>query len=79
MFAVKDVSLRGDGHALDLDLIYFWSITDTNATVLKPGMTLVIHPDMFEHDFKGEGPCGGYTYVITGKGVENLSKVDIFN
>jgi Xaa-Pro aminopeptidase len=67
------------GHALGLDLIDFWSVTDTNSTVLKPGMTLVIHPDIFEPGFEGIGPCGGYTYVITEKGVENLSKVKIFD
>jgi Xaa-Pro aminopeptidase len=67
------------GHALGLDLIDFWSITDTNSTVLKPGMTLVIHPDIFEPNFEGVGPCAGYTYVITEKGTENLSKVNIFD
>jgi Xaa-Pro aminopeptidase len=66
------------GHALGLDLIDFWSITDTNPVVLKPGMTLVVHPDIFEPGFEGIGPCAGYTYVITDKGVENLSEVDIF-
>jgi Xaa-Pro aminopeptidase len=67
------------GHALGLDLIDFWSITDTNPTVLKSGMTLVLHPDIFEPEFEGVGPCAGYTYVITDKGAENLSKVDIFD
>jgi Xaa-Pro aminopeptidase len=66
------------GHALGLDLIDFWSITDNNPTVLKSGMTLVLHPDIFEPGFEGIGPCAGYTYVITDKGAENLSKVNIF-
>jgi Xaa-Pro aminopeptidase len=66
------------GHALGLDLIDFWSITDTNPTVLKPGMTLVVHPDIFEPGFEGIGPCAGYTYVINNEGAENLSEVDIF-
>jgi Xaa-Pro aminopeptidase len=67
------------GHALGLDLIDFWSITDTNPTILKPGMTIVIHPDIFEPGFEGIGPCAGYTYAITENGAENLSKVNIFD
>jgi Xaa-Pro aminopeptidase len=67
------------GHALGLDLIDFWSVTDVNPIVLQPGMTIVIHPDIFEPGFEGVGPCAGYTYVITEKGVENLSKVHILD
>jgi Xaa-Pro aminopeptidase len=66
------------GHALGLDLIDFWSVTNDNPTILKPGMTMVIHPDIFEPGFEGIGPCAGYTYVITETGAENLNKVKVF-
>jgi Xaa-Pro aminopeptidase len=32
------------GHSLGLDILDFWSITESNTTILKPGMVIAIHP-----------------------------------
>jgi Xaa-Pro aminopeptidase len=65
------------GHAIGLDLIDFWSITDSNETVLEPGMTIAFHPNvLIEPYIEGLGFTGGYTYLITSKGNERFSKVD---
>ncbi len=64
------------GHAIGLDALDFWSITESNTTVLKPGMTLAVHPSIMT-EIGGEG-CGmGYTYLITETGCERFSKVEL--
>jgi Xaa-Pro aminopeptidase len=64
------------GHAIGLDAIDFWSITESNNTVLEPGMTLAVHPSIMTEI--GGDACGmGYTYLITDTGAERLSKVDL--
>jgi Xaa-Pro aminopeptidase len=66
------------GHAIGLDLIDFWSIGENNNTVLQPGMTIALHPNvMYEPDVEGIGIGGGYTYLITTNGYEQFSKIDI--
>jgi Xaa-Pro aminopeptidase len=64
------------GHAIGLDALDFWSITETNDRLLRPGMVLAVHPSvLLEHG--GDG-CGmGYTYLITETGAERLSQVDL--
>jgi len=64
------------GHAIGLDALDFWSITESNNTVLQPGMVLAIHPSVMRK-LGGDG-CGmGYTYLITETGAERFSKVDL--
>jgi Xaa-Pro aminopeptidase len=64
------------GHSLGLDILDFWSITESNNTILKPGMMIAIHPcSMIK--FGGDGVGMGYTYLITEDGAERLSKVDL--
>lgn len=64
------------GHAIGLDALDFWSITEPNTTVLKPGMVLAVHPSVMNR-LGGDG-CGmGYTYLITETGAEKLSKIDL--
>jgi Xaa-Pro aminopeptidase len=66
------------GHAIGLDLIDFWSVTESNDAVLEPGMTLAIHPNvLLEPELEGKGLGMGYTYLITTKGNERLSKVEV--
>jgi Xaa-Pro dipeptidase len=66
------------GHAIGLDMIDFWSIGENINTVLEPGMTLALHPNvLLDPDVEGYGFSGGYTYLITGTGSERLSKVEI--
>ncbi len=66
------------GHAIGLDMIDFWSIGENNDTVLEPGMTLALHPNvMLDPYIEGRGISGGYTYLITPTGSERLSKVEI--
>jgi len=64
------------GHALGLDAIDFWSITGDNTTILKPGMTLAVHPPVLK-EIGGEGVGMGYTYLITETGYERFSKVEL--
>jgi Xaa-Pro aminopeptidase len=65
------------GHAIGLDLIDFWSISESNETVLEPGMTIALHPNvLIEPYVEGHGFTGGYTYLITNKGNERFSKVE---
>jgi Xaa-Pro dipeptidase len=64
------------GHAIGLDVIDFWSITESNETILLPGMTLTIHPSVFT-ELGGDGVGMGYTYLITETGAEKLSKIDL--
>jgi len=64
------------GHAIGLDALDFWSITESNNTILQPGMVLAIHPSVMRK-LGGDG-CGmGYTYLITETGAERFSKVDL--
>ncbi|MBN1190396.1 MAG: aminopeptidase P family protein [Dehalococcoidales bacterium] len=65
------------GHALGLDAIDFWSITDSNETVLQPGMTLAVHPCVLQ-EMGGDGIGMGYTFLITETGAERFSRVDLF-
>jgi Xaa-Pro aminopeptidase len=66
------------GHAIGLDAIDFWSITDSNNTILKPGMTLALHPCVLQKA-GGDGIGMGYTFLITETGAERLSRVDLFS
>jgi Xaa-Pro dipeptidase len=64
------------GHAIGLDALDFWSITEFNTTKLEPGMTLAIHPSIMTKI--GGDACGmGYTYLITDKGAERFSKIEL--
>ena len=64
------------GHAIGLDVLDFWSITESNPESLKSGMVLAIHPCVLL-EMGGDG-CGmGYTYHITDTGPEKLSKIDL--
>ena len=64
------------GHAIGLDALDFWSITESNTTILKPGMTLAVHPSIMTEI--GGDACGmGYTYLITDKGAERFSNVEL--
>ena len=68
------------GHAIGLDLIDFWSVSDSNNIVLEPGMTMAIHPNvLMEPVTDGNGIGMGYTYLVTDKGYERLSKVEIID
>jgi Xaa-Pro dipeptidase len=64
------------GHSLGLDVLDFWSITDTNTTILKPGMIIAIHPSCMAK-IAGEAVGMGYTYLITESGFEKFSKIDL--
>jgi Xaa-Pro dipeptidase len=64
------------GHSVGLDILDYWSITDANDTVLQPGMVLAIHPCVMDKP-GGDGVGMGYTYLITGTGVERFSKIDL--
>jgi len=64
------------GHSIGLDVLDFWSITETSTILLKSGMTIAIHPSVLK-EAGGDG-CGmGYTYLITDTGWEKLSKIDL--
>jgi Xaa-Pro aminopeptidase len=64
------------GHFIGLDVLDFWSVTESSNTVLKPGMTHAVHPSVLS-EIGGDG-CGmGYTYLITDTGAERLSKIDL--
>lgn len=64
------------GHAIGLDALDFWSITESNNIALRPGMTLAVHPSIMTEP--GGDACGmGYTYLITDTGAERFSKVDL--
>jgi Xaa-Pro aminopeptidase len=64
------------GHSIGLDILDYWSITDTNDTVLKSGMALAIHPCVMVKP-GGDGVGMGYTYFITETGYERFSKIDL--
>jgi len=64
------------GHAIGLDALDFWSITESSKEILQPGMVLAVHPSVMQ-EMGGDG-CGmGYTYLITDTGAERLSKIDL--
>lgn len=66
------------GHSIGLDVIDSWEFLPTDASELKPGMTLVLHPNVILEP----GPArfgGGYTYLVTDRGVEKLNKVDFLD
>ena len=64
------------GHSIGLDVLDFWSVTESNPLLLKAGMTIAIHPCVLK-EMGGDG-CGmGYTYLITETGAERLSKIDL--
>jgi len=64
------------GHSIGLDVLDFWSITESNPVILKPGMMLAIHPSVMLE--MGGDACGmGYTYLITDAGAETLSRIDL--
>jgi Xaa-Pro aminopeptidase len=64
------------GHSLGLDILDFWSFTEANHTVLKPGMVVAVHPCSMVK-IGGDGVGMGYTYLITENGAERLSHVDL--
>ena len=60
-----------------MDILDFWSITEKNTVVLKPGMIFAIHPSVLTE--MGGDACGmGYTYLITPSGAERLSDIDLY-
>ena len=64
------------GHSIGLDVLDFWSVTESNPLLIKAGMTIAIHPCVLK-EMGGDG-CGmGYTYLITDTGWEKLSKIDL--
>ncbi|MCK4862937.1 MAG: aminopeptidase P family protein [Dehalococcoidales bacterium] len=64
------------GHAIGLDALDFWSITESSTITLKQGMTLAVHPSIMTEI--GGDACGmGYTYLITDTGAERFSKVEL--
>jgi Xaa-Pro aminopeptidase len=64
------------GHDLGLNAHGPITIDESDNTVLQPGMILAIHACVMS-EVNGDG-CGmGYTYLITQKGAERLSKVDL--
>lgn len=64
------------GHSIGLDILDYWSITDTNETILKPGMCLAIHPCVMVKP-GSDGVGMGYTYLITETGYERFSKINL--
>ncbi len=64
------------GHSLGLDILDYWSITESNNNVLKKGMIIAIHPCVMVK-IGGDGVGMGYTYLITDSGFEKFSKVDL--
>jgi Xaa-Pro aminopeptidase len=64
------------GHSVGLDILDFWSVTESNETILKPNMTLAIHPCVMVKP-GGDGVGMGYTYLITETGYERFSKIEL--
>lgn len=69
-----DVQWRS-GHALGLDVNDGLALVPNDMTVLKPGMTLVMHPNGAEY-VGGPGFVQGLTYVITEAGARRLHATD---
>lgn len=63
------------GHAIGLDVVDGWAIGDNTDVVLKPGMTLAVHPAAVS-ELGGDAFTCGYTYLITESGAERLSSLD---
>jgi len=64
------------GHAIGLDALDFWSITESSPVVLQAGMVLAVHPCIMTE--LGGDACGmGYTYLITTDGPERFSQIDL--
>jgi Xaa-Pro aminopeptidase len=64
------------GHAIGLDVLDYWSVTESNPLVLRAGMTIAVHACVLK-EMGGDG-CGmGYTYLITDTGWEKLSAIDL--
>jgi len=64
------------GHGIGLDVIDFWSLSESSTMILKPGMILTLHPNLLlEPESEGNGIAMGYTYLITDTGSERLNKV----
>ncbi len=64
------------GHSVGLDILDFWSITDSSTAVLKPGMVIAVHPCCM-NKIGGDGVGMGYTYLINETGFEQFSKIDL--
>ncbi|HSW58676.1 MAG TPA: Xaa-Pro peptidase family protein [Dehalococcoidales bacterium] len=64
------------GHSVGLDILDFWSIEQTNNTILQPGMVIAVHPCVMV-SVGGDGVGMGYTYLITESGFEKLSQIDL--
>jgi len=64
------------GHSVGLDILDFWSFTESNNALLKTGMVIAIHPCVMIKP-GGDGVGMGYTYLITDSGVEKFSKIDL--
>jgi Xaa-Pro aminopeptidase len=70
------VSPLRPGHSIGLDALDFWSITGSSEVVLQAGMVIAMHPCIMTK--MGGDACGiGYTYLITDKGAERFSKVEL--
>jgi Xaa-Pro aminopeptidase len=70
------VSPLRPGHAIGLETLDFWSITEDNDVILEPGMVLAMHPSVMTQ--LGGDACGlGYTYLITDGEAERFSKVEL--
>jgi Xaa-Pro aminopeptidase len=63
------------GHSMGHDLDEPPAIVPQDATVLQPGMTIVIHPCVM--DKSGDGVFLGDTYLITEKGPEALNHIPL--
>lgn len=70
------VSPLRPGHSLGLDILDFWSFTESNKLILQPGMVVAVHPCAMIK-MGGDGVGMGYTYLITEKGFEKFSRVDL--
>jgi Xaa-Pro aminopeptidase len=64
------------GHSIGLDILDFWSFTESNNSELKTGMVVAVHPSCMV-EIGGDGVGMGYTYLITDNGPVKLSKIDL--
>ena len=78
--AMKDVVERSGylfpfrgGHSMGHDLDEPPAIVSEDETILKPGMTIVVHPSVM--DEKGDGVFIGDSYLVNDTGWERLNKV----
>jgi Xaa-Pro aminopeptidase len=64
------------GHSIGLDVLDFWSVTESNPIVLQTGMTIAVHACVLKE--LGADGCGmGYTYLITDTGWEKFSAINL--